>query len=148
MKNHLMLLGGVAAAALTALSLAGPASAQSYNDTYRYQNGYDSRDYGDRYYSQDRLSGREAGLMDSMRQLRSELQSRRYDLRVSFYNSAMRNLQDIENRIAQARYMGGLSNRDYNSTRNLLDRLEYRVRNELRTARRDYNDDRYADGRY
>jgi hypothetical protein len=133
------MFGGVAAT-LAALTVAAPAFAQGYT----YGDRYDNR-YSDRYETQDRLAGRDARLMDSVQQLISEVQGRRNDIRVSFFNSEMRNLQRMEDTIRQARYMGGLSDGQYRSNRNLLDRLESRFNDELRTARNyDYYDGRYA----
>jgi len=141
MKNRLKMLMGVGAA-LTALAMAAPASAQNYNDrSYDYRDRYNGS-YSDGY--RDRLSARDSRLLDQVRQLISEVQARRVDLRNSFFNSQMRNLQRVEDTITQARYMGGLTERQYRDNSNLLERLDVRFRDELRTARR-YND---YDGRY
>ena len=145
MNTRLKLLAGVGAT-LTALAMAAPASAQSYGYTDRYNNNGYTYGYNNRYYgTQDRLSIRDTRLMDQVQQLISEVQARRYDLRGSFYSSELRNLQRIEDNIRQARFMGGLTERQYRDNSNLLDRLDNRFRDELRTARRfDDYDGRYA----
>ncbi len=137
MKFRSKMIGVVAA--LSTITFASPVLAQNYDGRYgdRYDNG--------RYYEGNReFSSRDDDLLNSVRDLMSEVQANRYNLRTAFLTSAMRNLRSVEDNIRNARYQGGLNDRQYVQNRNLLNRTEIRIQNELRTART-YNDD---DGRY
>jgi hypothetical protein len=131
MKPGIKLLAG--AAVSLAFGFASPVLAQSY--------------YGNNppYYDESRIDSRDEALLDSVRDLMSEVRANRNELRSSFFTSAMRNLRSIESNITNARYLGGLTERQYDQNRSLLDRTEARFDNELRTARRyDDYDSRYA----
>ena len=119
----------------TAIMLAPAVQAQGYGN-----NGYNGNRNADKGYNNGRpgnynnggqwsrgSSARDQDLLRVAQQLESDVQARRNQVPPAFYESAMRNVRTMENGIRESRNTGGLSNSQYYSIRDVLNKIQFNL---------------------